>query len=671
MAAIIYFFLAFFTLKDYGISWDETLHFRRGQAYLYYFLTGKTNYSNLPIYNLQGTDGNPANIPVPRRSFYQNDFHNGEFWLKNDTGHPPLNDELAAFSNYIFYQKLGILDDISAHHIFNILASSLLVFTVVYFALITFGKFSGVIAFLSLVTYPLFASESHFNIKDPPEATFFAASLLAFYKSLEKFSWRWLLLFWLFFAFGLGIKLNILFIFLIIIPYLIYRYKWKFSLFRNFLLLPKAYLFTLFLGPLLVIATFILTWPNMWQHFPSSILDVLKYYKDVGTGAVYQPDNFFILGFNFFPILWIIFTTPPIVLILSVVGTVSSFINKEKYKGVTMLWLLWFITPILRVMIPGTDIYGGSRQIMEFLPAVCLLAGLGAWQIYHWLKINKAKKVLVFCLIAVFIWPTFVLVKLHPNENVYFNFLIGGLPGAAKNNFPSWGNSFGNAYLQGIKWINQNAETGAKLALIQGTPANAPAIFMRGDIDYKNANWSGIERKGEYLMELTFNNTIQTPNYAWEYVDNFLTPLYELKVDRVAILKIWKNDLEHTKDQYKISQSQYRGNINFSSKPNERVIYLSDQVSLSRLALSFIPASSCNKLTDGYIETSTNGTDWIREKDRIPSIQVGNKSNLQNNNLEFYFAARKAKLIKLIKLMQNYGQNCHLENLTTRVYILQ
>ncbi|MDO8619155.1 MAG: glycosyltransferase family 39 protein [Candidatus Daviesbacteria bacterium] len=654
LAAIIYILLALFTLKDYGISWDETLHFRRGQAYLYYFLTGKTNYNSLPVYNFQGTDGNPANIPIPRRSFYQNDFHNGEFWLENDGGHPPLNDELAAFSNYIFYQKLGILDDISAHHIFNLLASSLLIFTVVYFALITFGKFSGIIAFLSLVTYPLFWSESHFNIKDPPETAFFAAALLAFYKSLDNSSWKWQLTFWLFFTLALGTKFNIFFISLIILPFLIHKYKLKLKNISHFFALPKKFVLLLIIGPILAGIIFMTSWPTLWQNFPEGIYQVFKYYKEVGTGTQYQPDGFFVLGFNFFPILWIIFTTPPIVLILSAIGVVSALINRQRQGGVTMLWLLWFITPILRVMIPGSNIYGGDRQIMEFLPAMCLLSGLGAWQIHELLKtkINKQsfssnKKLVVVFGLLLFIWPVSVLFKLHPNQNVYFNSLIGGLQGAKERNFPSWGNSFGNAYLQGIKWVNQNAEVGSKLSLIQGTPANVPAILVRSDIDYKNTNWSGIERKGEYLMELYFNDTTKTPAYSWEYVDKFLIPVYNLEVDDVAILKIWKNDLEHTRDQYKISESKYEGNIGLVSRSNELTISLANQVVLSRLELIFIPTDRCSKLIGDYIETSTDGVSYVKEKDRIPSYQIYQKLNMIDNTINFYFAGKNAKYIRV------------------------
>ena len=297
---------------------------------------------------------------------------------------------------------------------------------------------------------------------------------------------------------------------------------------------------------------FIGTWPFLWNGFPQSLIKVFAYYKNIGTGMQYQPSSFYIAGFNTFALQWIFFTSPPIVLILTLFGVVSVYLNRRFKDKISLLWLLWFLVPILRVSIPGFSIYGGVRQILEFLPAMAILAALGSWQILRLLKGRMAMKIFM---VAMFIWPAFVIVKMHPNQNVYFNFLIGGLKGAAMKHFPSWGNSYGNAYLSGIKWLNQNAAKDSKLALVQGTRPNAPPILLRSDILLDNKNWSGLTRDGEYLMELTFNDTGKAYYYTWEYVDKFLEPVYELKVDDTAILKIWKNDIEHTKKEYRVSET--------------------------------------------------------------------------------------------------------------------
>jgi len=641
--ALIYFLVAFLTLKDYNISWDEILHFSRGQAYLHYFLTGKTNYQDLSQINLQGTFGEPKNIPMPRRSYYQlTDFHDGEYFLgRGGGGHPPLSDVLAAVSNYIFFQKLGILDDISAYHLYNILAASLLIFVVVFFALETLGLFPALISFLVLTTYPLFWAESHFNIKDFTLAAFFTGFIWAFFKSLRKFSFKWLAISILFFSFGLGTKFNILFAIPIVVLYFLYRYRK--NLFKTISLIPKRYLVLVILAPFISLAILTAFWPFLWPNWLVNLSKVAGFYKSVGTGTNYQPQSFYFAGFNLFPVLWILFTTPPVTLALLLVGIVVSFLKKGEKDSVYLLWLLWFVIPIVRVMAPGFSIYGGVRQISEFVPAMALLSGLGAWQIKKWFGRNK---VILLLTVLIFIWPVFILFRLHPNENVYFNFLIGGLKGASEKKFPSWGNSLGNAYLQGIKWINKNASKGAKLALIQGTANNLPLILVREDIDYKGENWSGINRGGEYLMELTFNDTAREFNYAWEYVNNFLVPVYELKVDGVSILKIWKNDLENTKKEYQLIEKTYKWLLAVEKNTNLLMVDLKKELILSRVKLFYTPFSGCYPIATSFLETSLDGINWFREKDRIPYQQVGLEFNSQGNEIRFYIAGKKARYIR-------------------------
>lgn len=645
--ALIFFIISFLTLPDYGTSWDETLHFSRGQAYLHFFLTGSKDYSNLS---------------VPRRSFYQFDYHSGDFWFKDNGGHPPVSDILAALSNYIFYQRLGILSDVHSYHLFNILASSFLVWIVVFFAVSTFGKFAGLVSFLTLTTYPLFFSEAHFNVKDPALSAFFSATILFFYLALVQKSRMKLFVSFIFFALGLGTKLNILFLPIIIGLYLFFYKKTG-----NVVKFPKSFWIVCLIGGIFTVTLFIASWPFLWDNFPQNLLKVFNFYKQIGTGTAYQPNEFFIFGFNSFPLLWILFTTPPVVIILLVVSIISAFINRNLKNGVSILWLLWLAIPIARVTFPGTSIYGGVRQIMEFLPALALLSGLGAWQILEWTKKFNKQTLVIMILILIFIWPTYVLFKMHPNENVYFNSLIGGLKGAEEKNFPSWGNSYGNAYFQGVGWINRNAPLNTKVSLIQGIEVNTPDILYRPDINLNNENWSGIERKGEYLMELTFNDTGKAFHYTWEYVDKFLIPVYQLEVDGVAILKIWVNDLEHTKPEYRMVEERLKDPVKFSKEGSRIKLDLGKLTTVSRINLNFTNSEDCSPVGTSIVETSLNNQTWIREGDWIPFPQVSKRSNLDVNTISFHFAARDARFIRFLL---DSDKSCLLQEPNFQIYIL-
>lgn len=645
---LAFFLVVFSTLGDYGISWDEPIHFHRGQSYLYYILTGKTKFDN-----------------SLKRSYYQNNELSAEYYLQNDDGHPPLNGILASIFNLIFYQKLGALGDIESYQLFNIIASTLLVAIVVLFARDTYGLFASLVCGLVISLYPLFFAESHFNIKDPAQTAFFTLTIWAFWRSLVKGSPKWLLLAAVGFGFSLGTKFNILFLPFILVPYVIVRYNFVFKKGPTFILralkkVPKKYLLVLLISPLIAFGIFFSTWPFLWEDPLANIIFTLRWYKDIGTGPA-TFGYFMTGGFNLYAPLWILFTTPPLVLVLLGVGIIAAFVRIKEHKWVNLLWLLWFFVPILRVMVPNTTIYGGVRQIMEFLPPMSLLSGLGAWELINLVQklksmykkyIPKIRIVELIFLNLKFIFLILILIlviypniKLHPNQNVYFNSLIGGIKGAKEKNVPYWGNSFGNAYWQGVKWLNKNAEKNAKIALIQGTSLNIPKIQLREDLRFSNSYWSGIYRDGEYLLELTHHDKRVYP-YAWEYVETFLEPVFEVKIDGVAIAKVWKNDLEHTKDKFKKNEVVLNNLLVRKTGEREVVLDMRREALLTRLVVLHL-RQDCNFL-HASVSTSISGEDWLYEEEQIPArnqLAYREKEDLPFQT--FFFAARKARFVRL------------------------
>lgn len=642
--ATFFFIIQFITLNSYNISWDEPLHFMRGQAYLHLFLTGHDTYDDLPKVRLQGTNGDPSKITGFRRSLYQDDIHNGRFFLKDDAGHPPLSDEIAAAFNLIFYQRLAVLSDIAAYHLFNILVSSVLVFIVTFFAIEVIGLFPGLITFLSLTTYPLFFSEAHFNVKDPIEATFFSACILIFYLYIDELKVKWLIGFLISFGLALGTKFNILFLPFILLPYLLLVERTKIKKLYSL----KKHIVYFSIGAFLVILFFFASWPYLWINPLHNLLNVFGYYKQIGSGTNYQADNFYLFGLNTFPILWILFTTPLTTLAFFFIG-IFSLLNKNlSYRKVGFLWLFWFLIPVVRVALPGTSIYGGDRQIFEFIPAVALLCGLGARFVTDYSeKIFRQKIFIIFFVLVLFLWPLFLLFKLHPNQNLYFNSLIGGLKGAQIVNFPSWGNSYGNTYLAGINWLNRNAPANSKFSLIQGTLANLPIEYLRGNLNYTYSNWSGYQKQGEYLMDLIFNNTGVDYYFTWDYVNKFLKPVFEYQVDGVIVLKIWKNDLEHTYPNIKSKIAIYPGKVSLSKNRNNIILTTKDNINLAQIDIKYNGKNECSKQLDGVVEVLDNGK-FIAQKDSLVSFQVGRKTNIDNNEFKFYFPGIYTNEIKIV-----------------------
>ena len=632
---IAFFIIGFITLKDYGINWDEPIHFNRGQGYLYYFLTGKT-VQDEPI--------------TENSSFFQGyDVQDLYDW---DGGHPVTSDILASASNLIFHQKLGVVGDIEGYHLYNVFVSAIAVLIVSVFAYKKYGVFASVVAGLVFATYPLFFAESHFNIKDPPQTAFFTLAIFTFWMSLKKPDWRWLLVSALSCGLALGTKFNIVFLPFILGPYLVIRYfnylktKPK-KLVSTLLVLPRPYLLILLFFPFIAFAVFYFSWPYLWADPVKNILHVLLYYKNIATGFDYQPGKYLVYQFNLYPVFWILVTTPLLVIFLTTTGIFYSLFKDDNSKT-NKLWLLWFIVPIGRVMLPGTSIYGGVRQIMEFLPAMALLAGVGANFIIKVISNQTRNKILQKVTLTVFVFFTFYFsifpaIRLHPNQNVYFNMLVGGLKGAKEKNIPSWGNSYGNAYWPSIKWLNANAEKGAKIALVQGTGQNVPLMQLRSDLQFSGTNWSGINRDGEYLMELIYEGSQRAYPYVWDYIESFLDPVYEIKADGVAIAKVWKNDITHTKPAMRRSEVKTNGNMKWS---NEALfIDLKKVKELTRLTIQPKETHGCNE--SGGVELSIDGENWGMEREKFGTEQVLPEYDKDTGSVNYYLPARNAQFIKI------------------------
>src|SRR3990167_5541840 len=242
------------TLKDYGFNSDEPYHFSRGQAYLHFFLTGKKDYQDLDPYPRLNKERCPevdsvgciTSPPFPddvssyisnnysyedaiadeyrergsaRRSFYQNDLFTYEDALRVEDGHPPLGGILAAFTNYIFYQKLGIMGDVESHHLAELLASFLGLLVVAKFVFKNFGIIASIFTSLSIAFYPLFFAEAHFNIKDTFLSSFFAAAVIFFYEGITESRFKKIFLSGVLAGLALGVKFNILFLPIVILPW--------------------------------------------------------------------------------------------------------------------------------------------------------------------------------------------------------------------------------------------------------------------------------------------------------------------------------------------------------------------------------------------------------------------------------------------------------------------
>lgn len=665
LLSFIFFIVGVITLPHYGINWDTINHLPRGQAYLHYFLTGKKDYSDLPeFYNgwqkkgqwywqkpeSLGIDADIPKSQVPTRSMYQLDAMGYVYFMKYDgVGHPPLSDIMSSLFNRVLFGKLRLINDIDSYRVYGVFLAALLVGLVYYWVAKLYGGFAGLISAITLSTYPLFWAESHFNTeKDIPETVFIGLVLFSFWKGIVSKNWKWVLVSGVFAGFALGTKFNFLFIVFIILQWLIY-YLFKNKSFKKNLkqfFSGKLLILSLIIAPLIALFIFIASWPYLWPDIVSRVMGVIGFYKDIGTTLSTNQNFTGPLGVNTYPLIWILYTTPIITLFLAFIGFIR-ILRKivEGKETASLIFLLWFLVPIVRVVWPGASIYGGVRQIMEYVPAMAILAGIGASYLYNKITKISNKTVAFLVLLTPFLFLVINLYKIHPNENVYFNFLVGHLSGAKEKDIPYWGFSFGSPYRQAAVWINKNVEQGADLVYTFDLIPNLPRIWLRQDINLYNANRSGYLRKGEYAMGLIYDGTAERSYYD-AYLEKFQKPVYEVAVDGVSIVKIWKNDEEHLKLPLKEINAT---NIKWRKSNFGLYFDLGEERKLSRLEVAY-NQSSCKPLLFGYTQISKDGQEWKRLPGVLPDDWRISVLGEQPKNGGFIepFAGQVARYVEIV-----------------------
>jgi len=660
---LMFFVVSLFTLKDYGINWDTINHLPRGQAYLHYYLTGNRNYSDLPLHFAGWQQPGQWYFQDPRylgiktdlpdnktflRSMYQVEDMNLDYFLEKDgDGHPPLSDILSALFNEVLFRRLKLINDIDSYRVYGILLASITVGLVFYWASKLYGKASGLVAALAISLYPLYFAESHFNSeKDIPQTAFWTLFMYSFWKGITTKNWKWIISSSLFFGLAFGTKLNIIFASLVIIPwFVVYLFNNK-GLVSNikFYLKEKKILISLMLIPVIGVLIIIATWPYLWQDPLRGLFKMFGFYQTIGTTKVV---SYSILGLNMFPIKWILYTTPIVTLILTAVGSISYLFNFKKDKDfTTLLFILWLFVPITRVMIPGSSIYGGVRQIMEFIPAMALVSAYGFSKLVS-LKFFKKFDFRLKYIIAILIFVpiSIKIISIHPNENVYFNVLIDGLSGAKAEDIKYWGFSFGSPYRQAAIWLNENTPTGAKIAYTYDLIPNLPRIWLRTDLNLYNGHRSGYLQQGEYAMGLVYDGTEERSYYDM-YLERFIEPVYEVKVDDTAILKIWKNDKEHLSSFLK---ENYVVGTTYTKNSDNLVFDLKSIKQLSKLEINY-SQYNCKPLALGSVHISKDGNIWELVGGYLPDDWRVATAGEQPKNGTFIepFVGQEARFVKLV-----------------------
>ena len=353
--------------------------------------------------------------------------------------YPVLPGFLAGVTARIFNTGLGWVDHISGHHIGLVLLNAFGLFCFCLCACRFLGKGAGFAATLALALFPCGVGHSPNDAKDWPCAVFYGATVLAAGAGVLHGRARDLLAGGALLGLAFACKFNAIFAIATIVLwtpvayYLVYR--------RGRTLTPGvvgAYL----IAPYVAGVVFVATWPwlyygkvtDWWNHFSEYVSWMVNY------GAQGQRPTW-----TAYSLKCLAFMSPPIVLLGAGIHLVRGWKGGHERAAVWSLHAIWLGLPILRIAVPHSNFYDANRHFIEYIPALCSMAGIGAVTGARWVwqRLNRppvstlpflpgrlpvvaAASVAVVGL-AVLVWP---VAEYHPYETTYFNMFIGGLGGA-------------------------------------------------------------------------------------------------------------------------------------------------------------------------------------------------------------------------------------------------
>ena len=420
---LIILFLIFFIVgtniyQTYGISLDEEGTRAHG------FMTLKYIYE---IFFPSQVPSIESYISVPKLS---------DFFSKD---HGAILDTLFAFIEITFSYEESKIQYLFRHYICFVL----FFISTYFFYLIVKFRFNdwrmGILGSIFLILSPRIFAESFYNNKDIAFMSLFIISLYCCLKFIYKPTLKHSLTFAITSALAtdlrlMGIMLPFLALSFIVIISLRENFFWK----KN--LIPI--LSFLILTPIFII----LFWPYLWSDpIVNFFIAFKKFSAFPWTGKNLYLGEYIdarYVPWHYAPV-WITITTPLIYIFLFTVGFYISLkrilkrlLKIEEIKEFNDLWrgkkemldlmiLLNLFLPIFIVIVLNSTLSDGWRHLYFIYPSLLLISLYGFERIMYKIKRRKISTYFISLIILTLVINLFNMIKMHPHQNVYFNFLVG------------------------------------------------------------------------------------------------------------------------------------------------------------------------------------------------------------------------------------------------------
>lgn len=382
---------------------------------------------------------------------------------------------------------------------------------------------SAITTTVLLASQPILWGHAFINAKDIPFMAFFTASVYFGLKMLDNFqsknfAFKSLLSNPWFYASMVSLGLTISIRILGFAAAGIVLFYFAFVNINKALRLSYAYI-----GSALVVS--FLTWPYLWSspvsNFLQGIYAMIKFQwigQVLFNGTYYASNQ---LPRSYVPQLLLMQLTET-ALLLFIVGVGLMFWRqfREQYKSVYILFGIWFVAPILYVLISGMNLYDNTRQLLFIFPGMFLVVAIALDKV---LSLTKPFWANALILIAVLLPGVAGIVQYHPYEYAFYNFATTARQPIFRNfETDYWATSFKDVTL----YLNENAAENS--LVIAWGPAHLIRRYAREDLQIKSFD------------EVTDAGYASQPYYL------VLTTRYDMDLkffpDVEPVYSVWQND---------------------------------------------------------------------------------------------------------------------------------
>jgi hypothetical protein len=463
--AALYLLLLLPRLSEFGPTWDLVIaDYPYGEQYLAYATSGEAAYVDFRT---------PP--PLPHVRAPHPDFRGGR--LANPDIPYPLGGMLSAASCKLLWTALGWVPAQVAHHLPAPLATAALLAVLVAVGARWRALGAGLAAALLLALSPYFLAHSAFNLKDVLETCLYTCTYLLVASALLREArtgaavWAGVAVL---FGLALAAKPNALFLpvqgLLLWAALRLLRrragvsgpaFPWR-GVLLVLLLFPLAYL---------------LVSPYEWID---TLARVERHWR-----VIVSDGTTLVTGDRLAGLKAVLRTTPLPVLAFAVVGLLDRRLERDRR---TVL-LVGLCVPLLRTLLP-LRVHDGVRHFLEFLPMLCLWAGIGVQRVLEAVlaTVRGGRAPALALPAAGLLWAAALLPGAHgvadtwPHGTCWRNALAGGLAGAQARGEPDATDTWCGSYWQGLEWLSRHADPGASVLVPVGAHvalAGAPLRLRR------------------------------------------------------------------------------------------------------------------------------------------------------------------------------------------------